>query len=156
MDDPTPNPPAWVKRLVLASLILPPTAILCLWTLFEVSDVRPEWPLYYIGVPESVRDATPTFAECRPARFRWKGRDGEGVPYVAMDYGSYMDPDVALLKHTAAMAPLACRGEPAQVSGAGTHFRNMRCEHPDVWSAEISVEGGGPCREVTVSFVLND
>jgi len=156
MNDQIPNPPTWVKGLVLAGLILPPTALLGLWMLFEVGDVRPGWPLYYIGVPESIRDATPTFAECRPARFHRKGRDGEGVPYVAMDYGSYMNPDVALLKHAAAMAPLACSGDRAQVSGAGTHFRNMRCEHADVWSADISVEERGPCREVRVGFVLND
>ena len=156
MNDPTPKLPGWVKGLVLACLILPTTALLGLWMLFEASDVRPGWPLYYIGVPENIRDATPTFAECRPARFRWKGRDGEGVPYVAMDYGSYMDPDVALLKHAAAMAPLACRGDRAQVSGTGTHFRHMRCKHPDVWSADISMEARGPCREVRIGFVLND
>ena len=156
MNDQIPKLPAWVKGLVLAGLILPPTALLGLWMLFEVGDVRPGWPLYYIGVPQSIRDATPTFAECRPARFHWKGRDGEGVPYVAMDYGSYMNPDVALLKHTAAMAPLACSGDRAQVSSAGTHFRHMRCEHADVWSADISVEERGPCREVRIGFVLND
>ncbi|RZJ58909.1 MAG: hypothetical protein EON49_12925 [Acidovorax sp.] len=156
-DSMTSRTAAWVTGAVLVCLALPAAALLAAWMLFDVSDARPGWPAYYLGVPASIRSATGTLEECRPARFRWKGRDGLGVPFVVMVYGSRLEPEQALARHAASLRPLACRldTDRAAVSGA-PNVLPLRCEHPDVAEADIQVEGAGPCREVSVGFVLND
>lgn len=148
---------AWVTGIALVCLALPGAGVLGAWMLFDVSDARPGWPEYYLGVPGSIRSTTGTFDECRPARFRWKGRDGEGVPFVVMNYASRLETGEALRLHTAALSPLACRTYLAGGSeGATTADRQLRCDHADVLEADIHVEEAGPCREISIGFVLND
>jgi len=157
MDDMKTNTAAWATGLLVACLALPMAAVLGAWSLFDVSDARPGGLAYYLGVPAGIRDVTGTFGECRPARFRWKGRDGLSAPFVVMHYGSQLPPDEALERHAAALTPLACQkdGERA-ATDSSPHTRPLRCAHPDVLAADIHVETAGPCREVSLAFTLND
>jgi hypothetical protein len=148
-----------VTGIALACLALPVGAMLVGGMLFDVSDARPGSLGYYLGVPSSIRSASATFDECRPARFRWKGRDGEGVPFVTMHYGSRLEPAEAIRRHTEALSPLACRSASTgtgATEGALMGGRLLHCLHADVLEADIHVEHAGPCREVSIGFVLND
>lgn len=157
MDKKTTSIAAWVTGAALAGVALPLAAMAVAWMLFDASDVRPGGLAYYLGVPASIRHATGTFDECRPARFRWKGQDGLSAPFAAVNYGSRLEPAEAIRKHIAALAPLACRWDAVRVDAEGSHHADgMLCAHPDVMEAEIGVEGTGVCREISIGFILND
>ncbi|SFD89178.1 hypothetical protein [Paracidovorax konjaci] len=147
-----------VKVLVLVSVGVVGTAALLFigaWATFDISDVGRGSMTYRLAAPRSLKSVE-TIGECRPPMARWKGRDGEGVPFSSLTYGSSASTLDILRFYEAAFAKQACEVETSASGSGAAPLLGMLCRNPEFASVQVFVDKEGACRDVTVGFTEND
>lgn len=147
---------AVVVGTLLGTVVLAGAFIATMALLFEASDIRRGSLAYYLGVPASIRAASQPVEECRPAVFRWRGRDGLSAPFIALQYGSRAAPETIRQSHVTVWKALACQQTVSTPPGANPTHAGVLCQHPDVLSADVLVTAHSDgCHEVAIEFTEN-
>jgi hypothetical protein len=142
-----------VIRLVLLGLV---AAFLLFWgfawSTFEVGGVGRYSIFFRLGAPEHLR-AVELVGECRSPEYYWKGRDGEGVPFSFVIYGSSAPVADLFGYYGARFKKQSCIHEITPQALGAEQMLDMKCSNEDFRNVQVSVENKGICKEIRVGFV---
>ncbi|GKS89255.1 hypothetical protein [Acidovorax sp. SUPP2539] len=125
------------------------------WSTFDVSEADRHSMAYQLAAPGHLRDVE-IIGECIPPKYRWKGRDGMGVPFSSLNYGS-LAPATDILKiYREKFTAQSCTPETSTPAPDSEYRLSMTCTHQDFLEAKVFIAKQGDCKTVTVDFLDND
>lgn len=158
----TPGRPNGVRRgLVLGILgglaaisVIGASLLLLFSWLFEGSGVTRGSIPYYVALP-AFSKSLPVREECEAPQYRWRGRDGESIPFTVMEYRSRADEPALAQLYRDHFRAAGCTIDTDEGDADGRSMR-FTCNRGDIVSADVTIGPmAGSCRDVHVGTVDN-
>ncbi|GKS82872.1 hypothetical protein AVMA1855_01990 [Acidovorax sp. SUPP1855] len=125
------------------------------WSTFDVSEAGRHSMAYQLAAPGHLRDVE-IIGECRPPKYRWKGRDGMGVPFSSLNYCSSAPTTDIFKIYRQAFASHSCKIETSIPESKSGSLLILFCDSQNFSSIQIFIADNSKCSDIVISFIGNN
>lgn len=125
------------------------------WSTFEVSGIERNSLTFYFAAPNHL-NSVELIGECKKPEYQWKGRDGEGVPFSSIEFGSTSSIAQISDFYETVFSKQICKSANPKTASNSKLLLDFNCKNESFVSVKVFIDTKVGCKNVTIDFVENN